>query len=1237
MTAATKVQLLLFLLTLCFVGTAVTIHQTYQKEETLFIEGRKIEDDLHKKEQIVKEFISDSTIFNRLRTINDDEDFAKAVIEKYGNRQHIYVYTYANNELSFWGSNHIVPKTDAGLQDGSSIIAWDNGWYEAYKRSDGGFSVVCLLPIKSNFPVKNLYLKNQFSGDLIKSSVLEVASYDDKDVYNLRNIDGKYLLSLKLNQARVTGFFSTVELSMWLLAFLTLTALVTNFCHSLAGRGYVKWSILLLGTFLCLIRFLDLDSQWLASRFNVSLFDPRYYASSSIFPSLGAFLLNIFVLTWFTVYVFSYRHNLQIKAKKLGSILILLCLGLLGYIFSVGINNMFEGLIRNSSINFELTNILNLNLYSWLGIAALCFVMLDFYLFLEIVLLIFLNQGLSKRVRTWLFVVFIIACVTYKLAFEQSLNISLFLWILVIYFRGWYITRNREFNLAVFVSILLIFAAIASIKQASFQRSKQEEKQLIAIQKLESPDDPNAVLILGELEAQLSKDRRLLSAPTSNNYEATQLFNEEIRKEYFSGYLSRYDFSAFIFDEDGLAQNEFSNRKLRYYKQKVISGSLKVTDNFYRLSNNVGYIDYFGLIPIVKDDQFAGTYLVELKNKSFRQLSSYPDALLSGDRPDVNSTVNLTSFAFYLNGELISQQGEYLFPKTDENFPKKVNTYLRVPGENHSELLLYRPDARRLLIMSSKGESWWMQLASLSFLFLVFLVFSIFIYTVRWIRKNVNDYEFNFRNIRWSFLIFQNRILYSTRIQAFVVLAVVLTLVIAGIITFFSLSKQYRIQQEEMTVQRVNQIGVALESRMFKEGDFRRSFTSEQEFNLAAETNSADLNLYDTNGELIYTTQPKIYDLGLTSKFINAEAWLNLKDFSREEYYHYEQIGNLDYLVSYTPIKNDDKETVAYLSLPFFSNQQQFDEQIGVILNTLINIYALVIVALGLFAVFVANQITAPLTLVQRNLAKIKLGQTNKPIFWKRNDEIGSLIKEYNNMIVALDHSATRIKQSERESAWREMAKQVAHEIKNPLTPLRLGVQLLSRAWAEKDPDFDTKFDRFSRSFIEQIESLNHIASEFSNFAKMPDTKLDDVLISEVIEKAVSTYDEDSLCKIIYDKNQIKDCIVHGDGDQLLRSFNNLIKNAIEARVEDRECVITIRARIDFNGYLSIEVQDNGGGIDKIVQDKMFQPNFTTKSSGTGLGLAFVKQTIETMGGTISYKTKKGKGTVFFILLPVKK
>src|SRR5690606_26716152 len=282
----------------------------------------------------------------------------------------------------------------------------------------------------------------------------------------------------------------------------------------------------------------------------------------------------------------------------------------------------------------------------------------------------------------------------------------------------------------------------------------------------------------------------------------------------------------------------------------------------------------------------------------------------------------------------------------------------------------------------------------------------------------------------------------------------------------------------------------------------------EQEFNWSSEINATDLNLYDSYGELIYTTQNKIYDLGLVSRFMNAKAWLNMRDYAREEFIHRETIGNLSYLVAYTPLKNDNNETIGYLSLAYFSNQKDLDQKVGLLLNTIINVYAIVLVALGLFAVFVANKITSPLSLVQTSLARTTIGKINEPIFWKRNDEIGSLIKEYNNMILALDRSANRIMRSERESAWREMAKQVAHEIKNPLTPLRLGVQLLERAWREKDPNFDDKFVRFCASFIEQIESLNRIASEFSNFAKMPDTKLDDVEIVDVIEKAISIYSE---------------------------------------------------------------------------------------------------------------------------------
>src|SRR5690606_17130769 len=149
---------------------------------------------------------------------------------------------------------------------------------------------------------------------------------------------------------------------------------------------------------------------------------------------------------------------------------------------------------------------------------------------------------------------------------------------------------------------------------------------------------------------------------------------------------------------------------------------------------------------------------------------------------------------------------------------------------------------------------------------------------------------------------------------------------------------------------------------------------------------------------------------------------------------------------------------------------------------------------------------TSPLTLIQENMSKMKIGKKNKPIYWPRNDEIGNLISEYNKMLLALEESANKLAKSERETAWREMAKQVAHEIKNPLTPLRLGIQMLERAWKEQDPNFDLKFQKFSKSFIEQIDSLSRIASEFSSFAKMPDLKMEKIELVEVLNQAIQVY-----------------------------------------------------------------------------------------------------------------------------------
>ncbi|MEO6849258.1 MAG: ATP-binding protein, partial [Mucilaginibacter sp.] len=361
-------------------------------------------------------------------------------------------------------------------------------------------------------------------------------------------------------------------------------------------------------------------------------------------------------------------------------------------------------------------------------------------------------------------------------------------------------------------------------------------------------------------------------------------------------------------------------------------------------------------------------------------------------------------------------------------------------------------------------------------------------------------------------------------------------------------------------------------------------------------------------------------------------AYLYLNKLQKSEYLNNEVIGELNYKAAYVPVKNAKLTTIGYLQLPYFSNEADYKKRVGSLLNVMINIYALIFIGIGLLAVIIARQITNPLNIIQQSLSRTIYGQKNEPIIWQRNDEIGALITEYNNMIADLEQSAQRLAQSERESAWREMAKQVAHEIKNPLTPLKLGLQLLEKSWRDKDPKFDQKFERFSKSFVEQIESLASIASEFSAFAKMPETRIERTDIFNMLIQAVTIFNQMDNIKILFLTPETP-FIINADRDQLLRCFNNLLKNAIEAIPHGKQGIIEINYLITANNIL-LSIKDNGNGIPEAMREKIFEPNFTTKSSGTGLGLAFVKNSIENAGGKVWFETISGTGTTFFFSLP---
>ena len=1235
-----KIRLLLLMLAIGFACTALTIDLTINQFEVLQLDGQKIERRLHRKEQFVKNFINDVRIRDSLRNINKNEFWAQDLIKDISERRNIYVQTFENGRLKFWSGIKIVLESDSLLKEGSTFISWENGYYEAIKKSSGNFSVVCFIPIMDQYPYQNNYLKNDFQKELISTNNLDIANLNDQEVFNIRNIEGKYLFSVKFRPGVKDTFYATLELCLWLLSILFSFVVITHWAVSIADRGYVRTAVLIITAFIIIFRLLDLEYRWFANNFDFEIFNPRHYASNYFFPSIGEFLINVLSFTWILAFIHSYRSqilNVQKPLTKLLSCIIFIIIGLIVCFAAFITNDLFFGLVTNSNISFDVTNVLNSNWLSWLGVLIFCFSILNLYLIIDSALAISESLPINNKERILMFMGGLFVVLIDRVFFSDF-TVFFFLFAMILLFSGWsYYRYNQKFNLSFFILCLLIFAVIGSLKLSRFQFLKERESRKLMAAKLESSGDSNAVLQFFSIEKEILKDKFVLDY-FKNPLASHDALHNRLVKLYMAGYLSRYDFEAYEYDARDMDVKGDGGVALAGFKSLVMKGSVKVSEYFYRKNNIFGFQHYFALLPVRDSTSLLGTLVLQLTSQRLDHLGAFPELLVDGKIKE-DMQIKGYSYAYYNDGLLLNQHGKYVYNLRNYDFKGKNKDFVffkNIEGGKSYNHLIYQSNPRKLIVISREVSDLVSQLASASFIFLVLLFFAMLVYLLRWLWYSVQNYDISFRNFRWNYLITTNRMLYKTRIQFSMVFAVVITLLITGIITYFNISQQYREQQEQTVLEKISKISSALNKQLLNIDILAENEQSNLAFNAFADVNGADLNLFDLQGRLIHSTQPKIYENGLIAKRMNSLSYLYLNRLQKSEYINTERIGDLSFLTAYVPLKNSKNEPIAYLGLPYFSNEKDYEERIGLFLNALINIYALVFVAIGFFAVFVANRITSPLTMVQKSLSETKIGRKNEPILWKRNDEIGNLIKEYNTMIAALEVSAQKLARSERETAWREMAKQVAHEIKNPLTPLKLGVQLLDKSWKQKDPRFDAKFEKFTKSFIEQIESLSHIASEFSNFAKMPEIVLETLDLKAIVLRSIELYSESEHTTVTFEDNCNREVFVSAGRDQLLRCFNNLLKNAVEARQDNIPSLIEIVMYCKEN-IVFVEIHDNGSGIPEALGQSIFTPNFTTKSSGTGLGLAFVKQALEIIEGSISFNTIPGSGTTFYIKLPIAK
>lgn len=462
----------------------------------------------------------------------------------------------------------------------------------------------------------------------------------------------------------------------------------------------------------------------------------------------------------------------------------------------------------------------------------------------------------------------------------------------------------------------------------------------------------------------------------------------------------------------------------------------------------------------------------------------------------------------------------------------------------------------------------------------------------------------------------------------------VLSLAVIGIVTVFFFKQQNEAYHQERLARKERAIKTEM-NYFSREVEIQQGLDVvikefEEQVVRLSKVHNLEINVYNTQGEMLVAARPT----GLHAEYVNRGVPRNALDSlqNHDRIVLEERRDGHHYLSDYTLLKNAEGERIAILHIPYRQDLDLRQNDLPEFLGSLGISYLILFLSAISLTVLLSNNITKNISVLGNKLENIDLNALNERIEWSANDEVGRLIAAYNEMFLKLKESRDLLAKTEREGAWREMAKQVAHEIKNPLTPIKLSIQHLVATASYDDHGWQEKFQTTMKMIIGQIETLDRIAKEFSDFAKMPKLQHEATDLRLAVREVKTLFANAPFT--FHASIPEQPVMVNIDPDAISRVLNNLVKNAKQAVIssEDPQVSITLTAQ---DNLACISVEDNGVGIPEEQQSKIFEPNFTTKSGGTGLGLAMCKQLLENSGGTIEFESQPNDGTCFTITLPL--
>ncbi|MFN2439944.1 MAG: PAS domain-containing sensor histidine kinase, partial [Chitinophagaceae bacterium] len=971
------------------------------------------------------------------------------------------------------------------------------------------------------------------------------------------------------------------------------------------------------------------------------LFDPTIYGNyfNQFTKSLGDLLINTVFFSWVVVYVW---HTIGIlkPLSFFNSEKRILIAGIAGIFVLIASTfhyaNIIRSLVADSKISFNVIDFFSLNVYTVVGFVVLALLSLSYYYLTRILFRFILPAFKNKMIHIW-FALAVSGLIFLTFRSDNSIvlfHLPVLAWLLVYTL----ILSQEQFIINRFritVAGILFWIFIFSISLAALILKENTQKELRVrksiAEKHDQLTDPAAEQTLKVALAFLDNDFLAANFHRFQNLTENRFIRDSIISKNFGGYIIKYDTRIFVFDSLNASVNNdnpltFAELNNLFSVQSKPTGTPDL--NYHETS-----YDQFTYITkrSISGNGTIGNFFIVSTPKQYSNDALYPELFRNINRMSAENSP-IYSHAVYKNNVLISASNKYPFRinlKQNE-VPRKEFEY-RI-NDDYSELW-YRASNDKVVVIAKKLNSLIESITLFSYLFCAFLFMVGLLQIISIILKAFNNRQA--LTVFWQLNI-------RSQVHSTIIFISILSFLIIGIATIsFFIARYNRNNVDKLS----RTAGIMVEEMQKQAADFGtfddviRIYDSVSNDNLqklineVADIHDVDVNVYDTSGNLYVSSEAEVYKKGLLSTKMHPEAYYHLNRLRQVQYVQEETLSSLSYLSIYATVRRENDGTVlAYLNIPYFLSQIDINQEISNFLVTIINLNAFIFLIAGVIALFITNKITRSFSVIGDKMKEIRLGKTNEEIVWNRKDEIGELVLQYNKMVHQLEQSAEALAKSEREGAWREMARQVAHEIKNPLTPMKLSIQYLQKAIHKNQTNVKELTTNVANTLVEQIDHLSKIAADFARFANIGTIQLETFDLHQVLENLKDLYSADLKIKLSWEKTEGK-ILVLADKTHMNRLFTNLLTNSIDACKNENTCNIEI---VEEKGdkEIIIQIRDNGEGIPEEMRSKIFVPNFTTKSSGTGLGLAMCKSIVEQSGGTIWFQTEEGKGSSFFVQLP---